>query len=68
MLVSKLLAVSTEGNTVCYWAAYRDFFAKSEQYEIGGGYFLMEKPDKHDLSQVVKVNISTINHLDCVYP
>lgn len=49
------------------WAVQSEFLPKrAAQKGWGGGNFTVEKPDQHDLSWVIQVNIN--NDADKVYP
>ena len=50
------------------WVVTSDIFLK-KTVQKGGikSHFSVEKPDPHDLSQVIKVCINMINHVGCMY-
>ena len=43
------------------WAAQRDFLPRKENWTV-------EKPDKHLVSQVIKVTIRVVSHVDSMSP
>ena len=47
------------------WAAYYNFSPKRGKKKCN---FAVDEPDKHDVSQVVKVNITVISHADSMGP
>ena len=46
---------------LCLWCP-------SKEISVEGGGSTVEEPNKHDLSQVIKVNIDTDNYIDVMLP